>query len=407
MIPLTYDILLVLMLFVLYKSGKQIAMNGTIGSIAGIMAILVYTLNEGLRFGRGIDYNLYGMEYGELEAGRESNWDVSFQYIAKFLINLGVPWQGYVLLMSFVFIFAVILFMKNYREVLPFALPLFVLFSMGNVENMVRWYMGFSFILIGLSFLLEGGEKACQKFCFFTVIACTFHLALLPLPVVFYLLYRREKVLLSPVWVFILYFGIGFSFQTAFMMRFVELANIMGMMLGGVSERLQNYSDDAEYWLTGGFAGSGPRSAFPRIQELLCLLCIVWLGYKAIKGAGKKYIFAYNIFVIGFLTNPIAIQIELIGRYNAPFMFFRAIVLACIIKHIYVDKTIYVQQMAWLLSILLIINMGRIILVTPFRTEPEKFLYVWNSNGRTYESMYDMWINDMYWGDSKIRGGDR
>ena len=63
--------------------------------------------------------------------------------------------------------------------------------------------------------------------------------------------------------------------------------------------------------------------------------------------------------------------------------------------------------MAWLLSILLIINMGRIILVTPFRTEPEKFLYVWNSNGRTYESMYDMWINDMYWGDSKIRGGDR
>lgn len=407
MILVIYNVFLVLMLFILYSTGKQIAKTGTILSSAGIIAILTYTLNEGLRYGRGIDYNLYGMSYEELEAGRESDWDLSFQYIARFLISLNIPWQGYVLLMSFVFILATIILLKSYKEVLPYALPLYALFSMSHVENMVRWYMGFSFVMIGLSFLLEGEKGANKRFWLFSAIACTFHIALLPLPVVFYLLQRKEKVLLTPIWVCILYFGIGFFFQTEFMMRFVELANIMGMMLGGVSERFQNYGDDAEYWLTGGFAGAEARSAFPNKQEILFLLCVVWLGYKVIKDFDKKYIFVYNMFVVGLLTNPIALQIELVGRFNAPFMFFRAIVLACIIKHVFVNKTIMVNQMAWLFSLLIVLNMGRKILVTPFTQDPDKYLYIWNNKGKSYRSMYEMWIYDMYEADSKKKKSEK
>ena len=407
MIPYIYDILLILMLYVLYRAGKEIARTGKIKSLAGISALIVYTLNVGLRYGRGIDYNLYGMSYEELEVGREIDWDVSFLYIARFLISLGIPWQGYVLLMSCIFIFATIILLRAYKDVLPYALPLFALFSMSHVENMVRWYMGFSFVMIGLSFLLEGEKRANKRFWLFSAIACTFHIALLPLPVVFYLLQRKEKVLLTPIWVCILYFGIGFFFQTEFMMRLVELANIMGMMLGGVSERFQNYGDDAEYWLTGGFAGADPRSAFPDKQEILFFLCIVWLGYKAIKDCDKKYIFVYNMFVIGLLTNPIALQIELVGRFNAPFMFFRAIVLACIIKHVFVNKTIMVNQMAWLFSLLIVLNMGRKILVTPFTQDPDKYLYIWNNKGKSYRSMYEMWISDMYNTDSQKRKLDK
>ena len=195
MILVIYNVFLVLMLFILYSTGKQIAKSGTILSPAGIIAISVYTLNEGLRYGRGIDYNLYGMDYEELEAGKESNWDIGFQYIARFLIANDIPWQGYVILMSFVFILATLFLLRVYKEILPYALPLFVLFSLRETENMVRWYMGFSFIMIGLSILLIGGKKANLKFWIFTAIACTFHIALLPLPVAFYLLYRREQIL--------------------------------------------------------------------------------------------------------------------------------------------------------------------------------------------------------------------
>ena len=141
-------------------------------------------------------------------------------------------------------------------------------------------------------------------------------------------------------------------------MRFVEFANVMGMMLGGMSERFQHYGDNADYWLTGGFAGAEARSAFPNKHELLFLLCIVWLGYKAIKDADRKYVFAYNMFVVGFLAYPIALQIELVQRFDYPFMFFRGIVLACIIKYVYVNKTIMIKQMLWLFSLLIMLNWG-------------------------------------------------
>ena len=428
MVALIYDILLILMLYVLYRSGKEIAQTGEIKSRAGFAAILVYTFNEGLRYGRGIDYNLYGMSYDQLEAGVDPNWDFSFQLIAKTLISIDIPWQGYVILMSSFFIIATIIVLKSFKDILPYALPLFVLFSNGAVENMVRWYLGFSFILIGLSFIINNDEnesyeeenkeqedglsneeliknkrkKAHLKYVFFSVVACTFHLALLPLPIMFYFIYLRKSPLLSPVYALLLYFGIAFFFETEFMLEFVNLANMLSMAVGDSHERFGNYGDRAEYWLTGGYAGV-EHGALPDIQNLVFLCIIVLLGYKAIKKADKKYIYAYNLFVVGLCTNPIANQIELVGRFNAPFMFFRAIVLACIIEYIYRRKEVEVNRALVLVSILVLLNYGRRTLVAPIKGNQEKYLYVWDSDRRSYQSMYDMWLYDMYNTEAKSK----
>lgn len=424
MVPYIYDFLLVLMLYVLYKSGKEIARTGKIKSHAGLAAILVYTLNEGLRFGRGIDYNLYGMRYEELERTGQSDWDIGFRFVAETLISMDVPWQGYVILMSFMFIFATIMVLRAYKDILPYALPLFVLFSNGAVENMVRWYLGFSFVLLGLSFILKGiskdssdkyeleqgvkadknkiRKKAIIKFLFFCILACIFHLALLPLPFVFYFVYLRKKPFLPPVYVLLIYFGIAYSFKTDFMLQFVNLANSLSMVLGHVSERLEHYGDMADYFLTGGFAGV-VFSALPDLQELLFLCIIVLLGYKAVKEAGRLYIYAYNLFILGFCTNPIATQIELMGRFNAPFMFFRAIVLGCILEFIYRKKKVVINRALFLFSILVFLNIGRRSLTAPFKLNQEKFLYIWDSDRRSYQSMYDMWLYDMYNEESKSK----
>jgi len=184
------------------------------------------------------------------------------------------------------------------------------------------------------------------------------------------------------------------------MMYFLGMANILTATVDGYSDRFTYYSDNAEYWLTGGFAGV-KTSAFPSIQEVLYYCCLVLGGYKAIEEKGNKYVFAYNMLVVGLLTNPLARQIELLSRFNQPFMFFQAIVLACIIQYVFVEKSVEFNQLLWLLSLLLILNMGRKILVTPFSTDPEKYLYVWDSEGRSYQSMYDTWIGDMYNADAK------
>lgn len=378
--------------------------TGRITSRAGFVAILVYTFNEGLRFGRGIDYNLYGMRYEELVKTGESDWDISFQIIARALIALDIPWQGYVMLMSLIFILATIFLLRIYKEFLPYALPLYALFSIGAVENMVRWYMGFSFMMIGLYYLLCDERKSYLKYWGFSAFACTIHFALLPLPFVFYLLHTFKKPILSPIWVLLIYFVIALAFQTEFMAQFVEIANLLSASVGGdsaVSSKIEGYGDRAEYWLTGGFAGTENHSALPDVQELFFLCIIIWLGYKVLRGAHRKYVFAYNMFVFGLLFNPLARQIELIGRYNQPFMFFRAIVLACIIGNIYVNKIVRVRQIVWLMVLLVFLNIGRRTFVGPFKGNPEQYLYVWNQGGRTYQSMYDMWIDDMFELDAK------
>lgn len=392
MIPIIYSILLLFMLFILNRAGMQIKKANNIIVPTVVLAIAVYTLNEGLRFGRGIDYNIYGMNYEVLERGGDTRWDFVFKVIAQGLIALGIPWQGYVILMSFVFIVATVLLLKEYKDVLPFALPLFVLFSISATENMVRWYLGFSFIMIGLAFLLGDGKKRKSYFFFFCVFACTFHLALAPIPIILYLVTLWKSPFLKPLYVLTLYFVIAFSFQTEFMLQFVEFANMLSM----VSERFEHYGNKAEYWLTGGFAGTEGRSALPNIQELMFLCCIVILGYYAVKKSNWKYAYAYNLFIIGFLIYPIANQIELVGRFAQPFLFFRAIVFASILEYIYSKKTVVVNKMALLISLLVFLNMGRRILMAPFRMDADYYLYVWNSDGKSYQSMYDMRISDMH-----------
>ena len=390
-----------MMIYVLYKAGESIKELGTIKCPAGLAAIIVYTLNEGLRFGRGIDYNLYGMAYERLESGKDVNWDPSFLFLGKLFVEFGIPWQGYVMLMSFVFIVAMLIMLKGFKEIMPLALPLFALFSLSEVENMVRWYMGFSFIMIGISFILNNAPKCKIKFFLFSVIACSFHLALLPIPILFYLVYLKKTPLLTPIPAIILFFCIALFFQSNFMMEFIELFNIFSR----TTDRFEGYEDNAQYWLTGGFDGANV-SALPDIQVVIFLCCLVYLGHKITiteeedeekednkgKEDNHKAIFAYNLFIVGFLLYPIANLIELVLRFESIFIFFRAIVLAYILKYIYIEKRITITYGIYILSILIFLNIGRKTLVTPFKMKPEFYMYVWDQDRHTYQSVYDSWL---------------
>lgn len=388
---LIYDILLAFMVFILYRAGISLRHNGEILSPAGLSAIIVFTINEGLRFGRGIDYNLYGMSYDDLAKGADSDWDSSFLIIAKILIEMGIPWQGYVILMSGIFIVATVILLKIYKEVLPFALPLFVFYSMSVVENLMRWCFAFSLVMIGLAILLNDRcSKKEIKYLLFGVLACTIHLAFAPIPIVFYLLMYCRSPLLSPLYTLALYFGIAIFFQTDFMLQFVDIANNLSMISG----RFEGYGNKAEYWLTGGFAGTTNHSSLPGVLEIIFYCCIVILGYKTIKNAEQKYIYAYNLFLVGLLINPIALQIELVARYDYVFFFFRAVIIACIIESEFVRRNMKIRSAVVMLFLISFLNTGRRALYAPFKY-PDHYLYIWNNHNYTYDSMYHKLIFDL------------
>ena len=55
------------MLFVLYQCGKSLRKDYRIFSAAGVVSMLVYTLNEGLRFGRGGNFMKKSQKAGILK----------------------------------------------------------------------------------------------------------------------------------------------------------------------------------------------------------------------------------------------------------------------------------------------------------------------------------------------------
>lgn len=386
MIPYIYDFLLATMLVILYFAGIGLKSNGgKLISKPGIAAIVVYTLNLGLRFGRGIDYNLYWILYDKISQYGESDKEVTFTFFIKNLSSLGLPYQGLVLIQSFVFILGLLFLLRNYQRLLPYALPLFVFFSLGEVENMIRWYLGFPFILIGLSYLFNDNKK---KFFLVSYIGCLFHLGLLPVPIFFYLIYLLKKPLLHPFVSIPLFFVVGLFFQTSYMLRFADLFNIFGM----ISERSMAYASDAQYWITSGYQGNY-RNAFPDKITVIFLIIIVWCGYKCLDKSDHKIVYAYNLFLVGFILRPIANLIELVIRYDDLFFFFRAIVCTTILYSSF-NKNQF-QAMIRMLFLLLLLNTLYIGFKRPF-TYPKLCMYIWDKGKLDSETMRQIWLDVNY-----------
>ena len=371
------------MFFILYLAGKGLKENGgKIFSKPGIAAILAYTLNEGLRFGRGINYSNYWEMYHEVSLGVPQDRDVFFVNLLKAMIFLDIPYQGLIFLESFMFMLGTLFLLRNFRHILPIALPLFTFFSYPAVENMIRWYFGFSFLLIGLSFLLN---KQTKYYFVISFIGCLFHIGLVPIVLLFYLFYCLKPPFLHPFISIPLFLAIGLFFQTDMML---ELSNYFNL-LTSISERAAIYRDNMEMWLTGGYAGIY-RRALPSTREMVLLFLMVWCGYKLLEDANHKYIFSYNLFLFGFLIKPIGNQIELLNRYHTVFFFFQAIVLTVILYDL-VGKKVLNKLAVNIIIFLLIWNIYGTLKLSYIR--PQLHMYVWDQRYENWDKTKERWLD--------------
>lgn len=374
------------MLYILFSVGQRLQKHYKIWSGAGIAAILAYTLNEGLRFGRGLDYNMGGMAYERFAyyGGDFDNY-IGYAYLVKALVKFNVPWQGCVMIMSCLFIVGLLFLMRSQKEVVSFALPLFVLVSSVTVENLFKWYMAFSFFMIGLSYQMENLNTLNKKYVFFSCFSILFHYAFLPVPFVFYFLIKFDRPILTPIWSILLFFAIVFFFETSFMLHFADLINNASML----SDRFAGYADNMEEAFTKGFRGR-ETSPLPGVGELLFLICIVIFGYKCVKLMDQKYVYIYNLFLLGFLLKPITNQIPLLARYDHVLFFFRAVVFACVLQKIYKErKKIFNPNIVAVASLIFFLWLSAFV-KKPLTDIPERYLYVWNQGNLTYINMINI-----------------
>lgn len=386
MIPFVYVILLLLLLIVLYISGASLKKNYKLSSVASLLSIFIFTFVEGLRFGRGVDYNYYGNRYLDVLQGHEFEKSFVYNYVYELLIFFDLPYEVLVILMSFTFILALLIFLKRYSEIVPLALPLFVFFSIYETENMVRWYFAYSFFLIGLTDLLKN-ESLSLRFLLFSLIACSIHYAFIPVPVLFYILYRIKKPLFHPYISILIFLGIYVSFKTEFMETFVDVIKAATF----VSESAYSgYVDKADYWLTGGFNGEEKSGGMNKVF-MAFLMLIVFFGYKTVKN-NRLYVYAYNCFLIGLWFFPLSKIIELVGRYDCTFYFFIAIVLSSIIYNL--SKVIckkYIVVVYSIFTLCFIFSFrGRV--MAPFYGSEKLYMFVWDHTNETYDYMMNVWV---------------
>lgn len=361
---------------------------------ASIPSIVIYTLNEGLRFGRGIDYNIYAKEYvyntGKLYF---ENGDPGFRYIGIFLQNLDLPFQAFVLLMSFILILSVIIFIRNVKGCAPFALPMFLLLFYTATENLMRWFLGFSFILIGFSYILRDKKtiKNYVLFIFFSVISFFFHFALIFIPLVYIILMNFQRPLLKPSISILLFIIIGIGFQSNIMLSLKEYLDVFLLL----SEKSTYYIDNADQWLTSGATGLN-FSSFPPPFRIALYLVEVILGYKLCKYLNTKYIILYNIFLVGFIILPIANQIELVLRYQYLIFIYQIVILGYILDFYFVSKRVRLNKMLYTLSIIAFLFFTQGQIRKWIFNEPEyKHLYVWDSEGKDFLDLQKTYYNDM------------
>lgn len=181
MIKLVVFVILRLILFVTFIiCGK----NASEKTIAGqykrnywkcsLPAIVVYTLVEGLRYGRGVDFPNYLLAYHNIELYNTERWGFAFKMLYKLMHLIDIPEPMIFCVFSLITIVVFLFFMQNFREFSTFLFPLFLLATIGLSENLIRQYISIAFTMLAILYCIR---KDLVRLVLSFILAFMFHKA--------------------------------------------------------------------------------------------------------------------------------------------------------------------------------------------------------------------------------------
>lgn len=346
----TYFFLQFLLLLVSIYCGVKINKNN-MKNVYVLIFILTFTLIEGSRFGRGIDYNVYYYSFQTKDVFDvcKSN-TILFDLLCFLLIKLGLPYQALIICSSSILAIAGTKLLIQYPKVLLLSLPWFYLETF-SAENLFRWYTAFSFLLLGIPYLLKDKTYIYLVCC---IIGVQFHIMMAIPAILFYIISKAKSSLLSP-WVSILiYLFLSLVWSSSFMKNFISPINYL---LSFLEHYTDVYGGNLSSWLDGSQHGLAEFSIIRQVLDLCKNVFLIFLGHKLIqKTKYKELVFYYNSMLLGIITYPAFAPIELFDRFNQLFLFFQCLVGSYGV--IYSVRNFSYRKYA-LLSLLTIITLGQ------------------------------------------------
>lgn len=371
-----YFVLSLLVMYVAYKNGKRLSSLNNVKILSFSPVIIAYTLFAGLRWGRGVDYNIYYYVYQEIGKGYNEGWEPFFYAIARGLSIVGFPWQIMVLLMSFLLILSFSLYLKQFNKQLYVILPLLVL-NLIDAENLQRWYLAFSFFLICLYYWHNKFRNQNYLALLFLIASVLTHYGfVIPIMIFAGLWVVSKKYDLNPHIICCVYLSCLFLFKTDMMLYFEQYINMFN--IGG---RFSMYQANASGWLTGEVHAGDNPSNIASLSKIIPNILLIYLGgywMKTEKDLKYKYIYVLAVFSIVF--SPIASQIELLYRVNSVFTIFKVIMIA-ILYDSYRKKKLKNSIISALVLVVFVLKLYTMVSY-PLICEKIDTYFIWDSQGK-------------------------
>jgi hypothetical protein len=324
-----YWFLKILLVTVLVFCGYGIAYKKpTNFSAYAIIAVIFYSLIEGLRWDRGMDYKHY---YHDLQ-GRWVTPNPEFLYktiVYLFKDIIGLPYWGSFILYSLMLISAVLLITKVYRRAAIWGLPLFFLVTESSAENIIRQYIAISFILFAYYAYIKK-----KKFLTALLLCCVplIHVSGLMAVAVFALL-AIIKVPLKTPWILLIgYFALYFFWDISL---FSGMTDYLSKFNLGGDIKMQQYLENPERWFSDegsisnvvkGKEYVNPASLINMVFAFLTQVVVIYYGFKA-QLKDRRLQIAFYFSYIGIVFNVIGSDIELYRRFYNWYIYLMPIIL--------------------------------------------------------------------------------
>ncbi len=371
-----YFVLSLLVMLVAFKNGKRLSCLNNVKILNFSPVIVAYTLFAGLRWGRGVDYNIYYYVYQEIGKGYNEGWEPIFYAIVKGFSFIGFPWQIMVLFMSFLLILSFSLYLKQFNKQLYVILPLLVL-NLIDAENLQRWYLAFSFFLIcAYSWQNKFHNHKVIALLFLIASILTHYGFVMPIMIFIGLWVVCKKYNLSPHIICCVYLACVFSFKTDMMLYFEQYINMFN--IGG---RFSMYQANTSGWLTGEVNALDTSSNIASLSKIVPNILLIYLGaywMKTEKGLKYKYIYVIAVFSIVF--SPIASQIELLYRVNSVLTIFKVIMIA-ILYDSYRKRKLKKSIISALVLVVFVLKLYTMVSY-PLTCNKIDTYFIWDSQGK-------------------------
>lgn len=341
--PIVLWIFKTILLFVLFFCGYQIS-KGNRDSLKkyAFISTIFYSLIEGLRWMRGVDYWHYYQDIATNFKAIETTSDpeLIYELFCTGFYNSHLP-----VCLAFVF-YSAILFVsflsviRHYRKLAVWALPLFFIITVEATENHIRQFFAIPFILLAFSSWLD--KKYILCYCLLCI-APLIHTSSLLLIAVFLLLIHVNIKLPKNggLVLLILYILLFFVWDIHNLGAFSTWLQTLDVFTGS---KFENYVYNADRWFTdeGSISdvtgGTVITSEFRKYTEFITSSIIIYYGYKfAIHNNFYKVLYIFSC--LNLFIQVLGGDIELIGRFAEYFLIFIPLTVSYIIIELKPYKT--------------------------------------------------------------------